>query len=91
MTFYIDILSWKFDLHIFALILLLDYYSKPAVLQYFNSLIYEGTTYYFIGLTMAGYEIYEDEKEELKNRILTNNNLAAQCPCEMLWSEKCGK
>ena len=40
---------------------------------------------------MAGYEIYEDEKEELKNRILTNNNLAAQCPCEMLWSEKCGK
>ena len=40
---------------------------------------------------MAGYEISESEKEELKNRIITNNNLAAQCPCEMLWSEKCGE
>ena len=69
--------------------------SKPEVVQYFNNLIYEATTYHFIALSLNQSDYFEREKEdlatELEERISRNLELAAkECPCELLHDVDCG-
>ena len=56
--------------------------SKPEVVQYFNNLIYEATTYHFIALSLNQSDYFESVKEdlatELEERISRNLELAAK-------------